>query len=83
MFNRCASLFKNILFTRFETENEIVRNEVGELKVIKNEEGKDEQVIVVRGSYSYKDPLGNPITVTFYADETGFHAEGAHIPQSA
>ncbi|XP_077293726.1 larval cuticle protein 1-like [Arctopsyche grandis] len=66
----------------FQTENEIIRDEVGELKRIKNEEGKEEDVIVVRGSYSYKDPEGNPITVTFYADETGFHAEGAHIPQA-
>lgn len=71
-----------MFFNRFETENEITRNEVGELKRIKNEEGKEEDVIVVRGSYSYKDNEGNPITVTFYADETGFHAEGAHIPQA-
>lgn len=64
----------------YETENAIQQNEEGSLKRIKNEEGKDEDVVVVRGSYSYQDPLGQLITVTYYADETGFHAEGAHIP---
>lgn len=68
------------IFSRYETENKIVRDEVGELKVVKDEEGKDQQVVVVKGSFSYPDPQGNPITVVFFADETGFHADGAHLP---
>lgn len=64
----------------YETENAIQQNEEGSLKRIKNEEGKDEDVLVVRGTYSYQDPSGQTINVVYFADETGFHAEGAHIP---
>lgn len=34
----------------------------------------------MQGRYSYTAPDGTPITVEYYADETGFHATGAHIP---
>lgn len=53
---------------------------MGELKTVKDEEGKDAQALIVSGSYSYADPEGNLITLKFVADENGFHPEGAHIP---
>lgn len=35
---------------------------------------------VVSGSYSYTGPDGVQYTITYTADEGGFHAEGAHLP---
>ncbi|GLV48674.1 hypothetical protein CBL_06058 [Carabus blaptoides fortunei] len=34
----------------------------------------------VQGSFSYTSPEGQPIRVTYVADENGFHPEGAHLP---
>lgn len=43
--------------------------------------GTEHAAIVVRGSYSWVDPATNQLyTVTYVADEHGFHPEGAHIP---
>jgi hypothetical protein len=65
-----------LFFPSFETGNDIVREEVGELK----NAGTPDELQVVRGSYRYKDPEGNDIVVTFTADENGFVPEGAHLP---
>ncbi|XP_046960492.1 larval cuticle protein 1-like [Vanessa cardui] len=65
----------------FETANGIKRSEQGEVKEALDEENKPHPVVVVRGSYSYVDLNGNPETVNYYADETGYHAEGASIPK--
>ena len=35
---------------------------------------------VQQGSYTYTSPEGQIITITYTADETGFHAEGDHLP---
>ncbi|XP_059060104.1 larval cuticle protein 1-like [Achroia grisella] len=67
----------------FETEDGIIRNENGELKQVLDEENKPRNVVIVRGSYSYTNPEGKPETVNYYADETGFHAEGDSIPKPA
>lgn len=32
------------------------------------------------GSYSYTSPEGEPVETRWFADETGFHAEGSHLP---
>lgn len=34
----------------------------------------------VQGSFSYTSPEGQPIRVTYVADENGFRPEGAHLP---
>ncbi|XP_047526740.1 larval cuticle protein 1-like [Vanessa atalanta] len=65
----------------FETENGIKRSEQGEVREALDEENKPHPVVVVRGSYSYVDVNGNPETITYYADETGYHPEGASIPK--
>ncbi|XP_059059999.1 larval cuticle protein 1-like [Achroia grisella] len=67
----------------FETEDGISRNENGELKEALDEENKPHKVVIVRGSYSYTNPEGKPETINYYADETGFHAEGDSIPKPA
>ncbi|KAE8574031.1 cuticle protein CP14.6 [Halyomorpha halys] len=63
---------------RYQTSNGISVEEEGFLK----NPGTKEEAQTARGSYSYTAPDGQVITVKWYADETGFHAEGAHIPGS-
>uniref|UniRef100_A0A2A4JM61 Cuticle protein n=1 Tax=Heliothis virescens TaxID=7102 RepID=A0A2A4JM61_HELVI len=40
----------------------------------------EEGSLAVSGSYSYIGDDGQTYTVTYTADENGFHAEGAHLP---
>ncbi|XP_071442418.1 endocuticle structural glycoprotein SgAbd-2-like [Hetaerina americana] len=61
----------------YETANGITVEEKGYLK---NAGVKDQEAQVVEGSFSYPGPDGRPLTVRYYADETGFHAEGDHLP---
>ena len=68
---------------RFESEDGISRQEDGEVKEALDEENKPHSVVVVRGSYSYPGEGGKPETINYYADETGFHAEGDSIPKPA
>lgn len=65
----------------YETENGINREENGEVKEVFDEEKKPHNVVVVRGSYSYTDNEGVPQTITYFADENGYHAEGDSIPK--
>ncbi|XP_039294330.1 endocuticle structural glycoprotein SgAbd-2-like [Nilaparvata lugens] len=63
----------------YETENGISESVSG---VLKNP-GTEVEAQEVHGSYSYTAPDGTPITVNWVADENGFRAEGAHIPQAS
>ncbi|KAG5642447.1 Plastin-2 [Sphagnurus paluster] len=67
----------------FETQKGIVRQEEGQVKEALDEENKPHNVVVVRGSYSYPGEDGKPVSITYFADETGFHAEGDSIPKPA
>lgn len=43
--------------------------------------GPEEATLRVTGSFSYKDAQdGKTYTVTYYADETGFHPSANHLP---
>lgn len=66
---------------RFETSDGVVRGEYGELKDVLDEDNKPQKVVVVRGSYKYTDPEGKPESISYFADETGYHAEGDSIPK--
>ena len=59
----------------FEAENGIKQSAEGELKTI-----DDAEVMVMKGSYSYMDANGEEVVVTWYADETGYHAESSILP---
>ncbi|XP_014247087.1 endocuticle structural glycoprotein SgAbd-2-like [Cimex lectularius] len=61
----------------YETGNGISAKEQGYLK---NPGQKDLEAQTAQGSYTYTAPDGQVITLTWFADETGFHAEGAHLP---
>ncbi|XP_030386432.1 larval cuticle protein 65Ab1-like [Scaptodrosophila lebanonensis] len=51
---------------------------VGEAKSL----GKDEDSIVVHGSYEWVDEkTGQHFKVTYVADENGFQPEGEHLPR--
>ncbi|XP_022122748.1 larval cuticle protein 1 [Pieris rapae] len=65
----------------YESEDGSSRSETGEVKEALDEENKPHQVIVVRGSFAYITQDGKTETVNYYADESGFHAEGDSIPK--
>ncbi|TKX27763.1 cuticular protein RR-1 [Spodoptera litura] len=65
----------------YEADNGIVREEVGEVKEALDEENKPHKVVVVRGSYSYPGEDGKPISISYFADESGYHADGESIPK--
>ncbi|CAH2089158.1 unnamed protein product [Euphydryas editha] len=56
----------------YETENGIKAQEVGHV-------GKGTRA---EGAYSYTGDDGHVYTVTYTADENGFHPQGAHLPTS-
>uniref|UniRef100_A0A336MF64 CSON014037 protein n=1 Tax=Culicoides sonorensis TaxID=179676 RepID=A0A336MF64_CULSO len=61
----------------YETSNGIRADQQGYLKA----PGTPLEAQVMTGSYSYTGPDGVVYTVTYIADENGFRAEGAHLPQ--
>lgn len=61
----------------YETENGIAASESGAPKPI-----GDEVPVVVQGQFQYTDNDGNPISLTYVADENGFQPQGAHLPQA-
>lgn len=60
----------------YETGNGIQAQEQGQLDKI----AQDEDVLRVAGSFSYPDPDGNPISISYVADENGFQPKGDHLP---
>ncbi|XP_012267308.2 endocuticle structural glycoprotein ABD-4-like [Athalia rosae] len=62
---------------KFATSNGISVSEEGSLKV---GEKPDEVYQVAKGTSEYSAPDGTLIQTVWYADETGFHASGPHIP---
>ncbi|KAL5287389.1 hypothetical protein ACFFRR_008350 [Megaselia abdita] len=76
---------------QYETSNGIAAQAQGYLKTvtIPQYEGLDgkvvpqheEQVLVQQGSYVYTNSEGQPINVTYVADENGFQPVGESIPK--
>lgn len=60
----------------YETGNGIQAQEQGALKNV----GGEGEAMVAQGSFSYTDSEGNPISLTYVADENGFQPQGAHLP---
>ncbi|XP_065089682.1 cuticle protein CP14.6-like [Ochlerotatus camptorhynchus] len=61
----------------YESGNGIQVQEEGHVKNLGN---KDHEINVAQGSYSYVDPHGVPVSVSYVADENGFQAHGSHLP---
>ncbi|XP_055320748.1 endocuticle structural glycoprotein ABD-4-like isoform X2 [Sitodiplosis mosellana] len=63
----------------YATGNEINAEETGTLKKASSPDSND--AIVAQGSYSYKSPEGELITLQYVADDVGgFQPQGAHLP---
>ncbi|XP_066253475.1 cuticle protein CP14.6-like [Euwallacea similis] len=60
----------------FETSNGISQQEQGTLQ----NAGSENEIMQVRGSYSFTGADGVVYTVTYIADENGFQPQGAHLP---
>ncbi|XP_047527297.1 endocuticle structural glycoprotein ABD-5-like [Vanessa atalanta] len=63
---------------RFETSNGIIRKETGTLTDV----GLPTEHILVRGSYSYYNPEGKVVTVSYTADEKGYNILTSPPPYS-
>lgn len=59
----------------YETGNGIQASEQGTLKRV-----EEEEAIAATGEYSYTDPDGNLVRVSYIADENGFQPTGDHLP---
>ncbi|XP_046665454.1 endocuticle structural glycoprotein SgAbd-2-like isoform X1 [Homalodisca vitripennis] len=59
----------------YNTDNGISTDVKGYQKNVAGNQGQ-----AMEGQYSYTSPEGRPILTLWYADETGFHAQGAHLP---
>ncbi|CAH0699930.1 unnamed protein product [Spodoptera exigua] len=59
----------------FETGNGISADQKGELKKV-----GDVETLEVQGEFSYPSENGDPIHLTYTADENGYHPAGAHLP---
>ncbi|XP_014278639.1 endocuticle structural glycoprotein SgAbd-2 [Halyomorpha halys] len=60
----------------FEAENGISSYASGSMKPLSPEVSAQ----TIQGAYAYTAPDGTPISASYYADETGFHIIGDHIP---
>lgn len=69
----------NFNFFSYEAANGIKAQETGTLK--KTNDAENPEAVVAQGSFSYTDPEGNQISLTYTADdEGGFQPQGAHLP---
>lgn len=68
---------KCIYFFSFEAGNGIHVHEHG---YFKESADKKHETLVQQGTITYHDEHGNPITLTYIADENGFQPQGAHLP---
>lgn len=62
----------------YETSDGTSRQEQADVR----NEGEENQVLEVRGSYSWTAPNGEVFTVNYVADENGFRPEADHIPKA-
>ncbi|CAH0727817.1 unnamed protein product, partial [Brenthis ino] len=66
----------------FETDDGTSRQEQGSIKEVLDEKKVPQNVVVVRGFYTYVSE-GKPITVEYEADENGYRAFSDAIPKQA
>ncbi|KAI5631611.1 insect cuticle protein domain-containing protein [Phthorimaea operculella] len=64
----------------FESDDGTSVSASGEIKQAVDEEGKPVNVVVVRGEYAYVDADGQKHSLSYTADEDGFHPQSADIP---
>ncbi|CAH0727810.1 unnamed protein product, partial [Brenthis ino] len=62
----------------FETGNGIVADANGAVRNI----GAEESALEVQGQFSYLSEKGDPIQLTYLANENGYQPQGKHLPTS-
>ncbi|KAH9640760.1 hypothetical protein HF086_007331 [Spodoptera exigua] len=60
----------------YETGNGISAHESGEPRAA----GPEGPAVTAEGGFSYRAPDGQQVSLTYTADENGFHPVGSHIP---
>lgn len=60
----------------FETSDGVSRQEEGHV----DNQGSEDEILRVQGSYQYYGDDGQVYQVQYIADENGFQPQGAHIP---
>ncbi len=76
---RCLHVNKFIYFLfnfSFENDDGSKVSQEGQHTIVDDEHAIES----IRGSYSYNDVNGTPISVSYTADENGFRPVGAHLP---
>lgn len=63
-------------YSSFETGNGISAHESGSPRA----PGPEGPAVTAEGGFSYSAPDGQRISLTYTADENGFHPVGAHLP---
>ena len=72
-------VYITIFTSSYETSDGISRTELGEII----NEGKEDEELVVKGSYSYIDSNGVNNVVYYTADKDGYQPAGQNLVQSA
>lgn len=67
----------HLIYFSFQTGNGIHAQETG---FIKHKGDEKHETLIQQGSVTYHDEHGNPITLTYVADEHGFQPQGSHLP---
>ncbi|KAH9627615.1 hypothetical protein HF086_010767 [Spodoptera exigua] len=66
---------------KFETDDGTKREETGVVREALDEDNKLQKVVVVSGSYTFRNKDGELDTINYFADESGYHADGQSIPK--
>ncbi|KAF9798828.1 hypothetical protein SFRURICE_020392 [Spodoptera frugiperda] len=66
---------------KYETEDGTKREETGVVREALDAENNLQRVIVVSGSYTFRNDEGELDTINYFADESGYHADGKSIPK--
>lgn len=64
------------MFSSYDTPEGISAHESGSPRA----QGPEGPAVTAEGGFSYRAPDGQQISLTYTADETGFHPVGAHLP---
>jgi hypothetical protein len=71
-----STVVKYVFTYSYETGNGISAHESGSPKA----QGPEGLAVTAEGGFSYRAPDGQQITLTYTADENGFHPVGPHLP---
>ncbi|XP_022816447.1 larval cuticle protein 16/17-like [Spodoptera litura] len=66
---------------KYETDDGTKREETGVVRETLDEDNKLQRVVVVSGSYTFVNNEGELDTIKYFADESGYHADGKSIPK--